>query len=239
MLHPLREMIGATIRATDGDLGTVHDFYFDDTTWTIRYMVAETGSWLLGRKVLIGLVALGTPDWESGTFSVTITCEQVKNSPSIDTEMPVYRQHEIDLHAHYQWPNYWAGYRGTFGLTPYPLLENPLALQDTESLPPAEEDDLHLRSTLHINGYRLHATDGEIGHITDFIVDEENWSLAYIVVETGNWFIGDKVLIALKWVRKIEWSENSVYVNLSRDIVKQSPEFDPSKTILRPYKETV
>lgn len=236
MLHPSNEMIGTTIRGTDGDIGTVHEFYFDDTTWTIRYMVAETGTWLLGRKVLVGLVALGIPDWSNGTFSVDLTCEQVKNSPSIDTEKPVYRQHEIDLHAYYLWPTYWAsGYGGTFGITPTALLENPEVFQETEPSLPAKPEDPHLRSTHQIRGYHLYATDGEIGHITDFIIDEESWTLAYLVVETGSWFAGDQVLVAVKWISEIKWVEDRVYVNLSREMVRNSPEFDPSKTVLRRY----
>lgn len=237
MLHPLHEMVGATIKGIDGDLGTVSEFYFDDTTWKIRYMVAKTGTWLSGRKVLIGLVALGIPDWGSGTFAVNLSCEQVKNSPSIDTEMPVCRQHENDLHDYYKWPTYWAsGYGGTFGITPYPLLENPMVLEEADQSPPAKEGDLQLRSTHQVKGYRLHATDGEIGYVTDFIVDEDTWTLAYLIVETGNWFIGDQVLVALKWVKEIQWSDNLVYVNLTRDTVRNSPEFDPAKTILRTYK---
>jgi len=238
MLHTLNDMIGTTIRATDGSLGPVHDFYFDDSTWTIRYMVADTDAALSGRKVLIGLVALGTPDWQSETFSVNLTCEQVRTSPAVDTEKPVFRQHEIDLHLHYSWPAYWdAGYGGTFGITPYPLFEKPLEEQEPSSS--ANEENPHLRSTRQITGYHIHATDGVIGHCTDFIVDEETWEIAYLVIETGNWFMGEKVLVAVKWINNIQWSDDCIYVNLSRTMVKSSPEFDPSKTVLRTYSKDV
>ncbi|MBN1578477.1 MAG: PRC-barrel domain-containing protein [Chitinispirillaceae bacterium] len=233
MQQPLGGMIGYAIRATDGDLGKVRGFYFDDVTWTIRYMVAETGTWLSGRKVLIGLVALGKPDWEAGTFSVNLTSSQVRNSPAIDTERPVYRQHEVELHAYYQWPTYWDGsYGGTFGITPYPLFENPPVQEPSE---PAQQEDTHLRSTRQIIGYHIHANDGEIGHVTDFIVDEENWALTYMVVDTGNWLLERKVLIAVKWIKKVNWDDTGVYLDRSRESIKNSPDFDPSKTILRNY----
>jgi hypothetical protein len=81
MQESISSMIGYAIRTTDGDLGKVDEFYFDDQTWTIRYIVAQTGNWLAGRKVLISLVAFGKPELESRTFSVTLTRAQVRNSP--------------------------------------------------------------------------------------------------------------------------------------------------------------
>ena len=225
MQQRLSSMIGYAIRATDGDLGKVREFYFDDATWTIRYMVAETGSWLSGRKVLISLVALGKPDWGSRTFSVNLTCDQVRNSPDIDTERPVYRQHEAELHKYYQWPLYWeGGYGGTFGITPYPLFEQPLLPGSPE---PERHDDPHLRSTRHVTGYHIHATDGEIGHVEDFIVDDEKWKLRYLVVNTGDWLPGRKVIISHQWIKSVNWADNSVYLDRSRESVKNSPELDP------------
>ncbi len=120
MQQSISSMIGYAIRATDGDLGKVDEFYFDDETWTIRYIVVETGNWLSGRKVLISPVAFGKPELESRTISVNLTRAQVSSSPDIDTERPIYRQHEAELHEYYQWP--WrGGYGGTFGTTPLPL----------------------------------------------------------------------------------------------------------------------
>ncbi|MGA2506006.1 MAG: PRC-barrel domain-containing protein [Chitinispirillaceae bacterium] len=218
MQRQLRSIIGYSIRAADGDLGKVHEFYFDDATWTIRYMVAETGNWLFGRKVLISLVALGKPDWESQTFSVNLTCVQVRNSPDIDTERPVYRQHEADLHEYYQWSPYWqGGYGGVFGITPYPIFENPLVQESSAS---KRQDDPHLRSTRQVTGYHIHATDGEIGHVEDFMVDDENWTIRYLVVDTGNWLLGRKVLISPKWIKKVNWADTSVYLDRSRESVK-------------------
>jgi sporulation protein YlmC with PRC-barrel domain len=233
MQQHLGGLNGYTIRATDGDLGKVLEFYFDDLKWTIRYMIAETGSWLSGRKVLISPVALGLPDWRLHIFPVNLTSKQVRNSPDIDTDKPIYRQHEAELHEYYQWPYYWeGGYGGTLGITPYPLLEQPL---ETESSKTKEHDDPHLRSTREIVGYHIHATDGEIGRVADFIVDEDSWTLTYLVVDTGTWFFEKKVLVAVKYVEKVNWDDSGVYLSCDRQEIRDSPEFDPSKTILRSY----
>jgi sporulation protein YlmC with PRC-barrel domain len=231
MQQRISTMIGYSIRATDGDLGKVNEFYFDDETWTIRYMVAETGNWLLGRKVLISLVALGKPDWESQSFSVNLTCIQVRHSPDIDTERPVSRQHEEEIHKYYDWPAYWqGGYGGTLGITPYPLYENPPLQKPSAS---KRHDDPHLRSTRHVKGYHIHAIDGEIGHVEDFIVDDENWTLRYLVVNTGNWLPGKKVFIEPAWIKEVNWADSSVYLDRSREQVKNSPEFDSLNPMYR------
>jgi len=231
MQQHLGGMIGYTIRATDGDVGKVQEFYFDDATWAVRYMVAETGNWLSGRKVLIPLVALGKPDRMSRTFSVNRTCALVRNGPDIDEDRPVYRQHEVKLRRHYQWQNYREGpYGGTFGITPYPLLENSIVQEPVETMRQGE-DDPHLRSTRNIIGYHIHGTDGEIGQVMDYIVDDENWALTYLVVEAGNWFWERNVLIAVKWIKTVNWNDTGIYLNLSRESIKNSPEFDPSKAI--------
>jgi sporulation protein YlmC with PRC-barrel domain len=227
MEHSLRSIIGFSIRATDGDLGKVNEFYFDDTTWTIRYMVVETGSWLSNRKVLISLFAMGKPDWESRTFPVNLTRDQIRNSPDIDTERPVYRQHEAQLHQYYEWPQYWEpGYGGILGITPFPLLEIPVP---QESPDPDRHDDPHLRSTRQVTGYHIHATNGEIGHVTDFKVDDEGWRLCNLVVDTGSWLPGKKVIIPVAWIKNVDWAEAAVYVDRMRESVKNSPDVDPSK----------
>ncbi|MFH0918837.1 MAG: PRC-barrel domain-containing protein [Fibrobacterota bacterium] len=237
MQHKINSLTGYVIKASDGDLGKLHEFYFDDETWTIRYMVVETGNWLLDRKVLVSLVALGKPDETSRTVSVNLTCDQVRNSPDIDTERPVYRQHEVELHEHYQWPIYWeSGFESAMGATPLPFL---LTGEQEKPEPTVRDhkDNPHLRSTRKITGYHIHAIDGEIGHVEDFIVDDENWSIRFLVVDTTHWLPGRKVLISPRWIQRVKWDDSSVHLDLSREAVRQSPEFDPSKPISRNYKD--
>jgi hypothetical protein len=226
MQYSINNMMGYGIRATDGDLGKVDEFYFDDETWTIRYIVAETGNWLAGRKVLISPIAFGKTDLNSRTISVNLTRSQVKNSPHIDTKKPVYRQHEAELHEYYQWP--WrGGYGGSFGTTPLPLPDDEV-LAEQEASASGRRDDPHLRSTRQVTGYHVQAADGEIGHVEDFIVDDENWTIRSMVVDTSNWLAGKKVLLSPQWINRVEWAESRVLFNLTRESVKSSPEVDPS-----------
>ena len=227
MQHRISSMIGYAIRATDGDLGKVDEFYFDDETWTIRYMVVETGNWLPGRKVLISPVAFGKPELESRMISVNLTCAQVGNSPNIDTDRPIYLQHEAELHEHYQWP--WrGGYGGTFGTTPLPLSSDE-AFAEQEASASGRRDDPHLRSKRQVISYHIHATDGEIGHVEDFIVDDETWAIRFLVVDTRNWLPGKKVLLSPQWIKHVEWADSSVHLGLTRESIKNSPGFDASK----------
>jgi len=223
MQNKLKNCVGDSVQAVDGDLGKVSEFYFDDHTWTIRYMIVETGNWLLSRKVLVSTAALKKPRWESREFPVNLTRDQVRNSPDIDTQKPVYRQHETELHAYYRWPLYWeGGYGGVLGITPYPVFENAL-VQKTSAAEP--KGDPHLRSTRQVTGYKIHATDGEIGHVEDFIIDDENWALRFLVVDTGNWLPGKKVLISPAWIKSVNWADTSVYLDHTRDSLKNRPEF--------------
>jgi uncharacterized protein YrrD len=234
MLRNVQRLIGNRIHATDGELGTVAEFYFDDETWTIRYMVVDTGYWLSGRKVLISPAALGTPDWESKTFPVRLTQEQIRNSPDIDTKQPVSRQHEVELSQYYRWPMYWESgfYPGAiFGMLPLFPMSDAQPVTNDEASTQKRQGDPHLRSTTSVMGYYIHATDGEIGHVADYIVDDETWILRFLLVDTRNWLPGKTVLLAPRSITRVEWADSMVYVNLSRESVKQSPEFDPPQLV--------
>ena len=235
MRRSLNDLVGYTIRANDGDIGTVSEFYFDDHTWTIRYVVVDTGGWLPGRKVLISPVALNRPDWESRTFPVNLTKEQMRNSPSIDTDKPVSRQHETKLHGYYGWPIYWgAGSMfGGFQASPLLIMET---VNEDESPPEKPESDTHLRSTSQVTGNHVEATDGEIGHVENFMVDDETWAIRYLLVDTRNWLPGKKVLVSPRWIKRVSWAESKVFVDLTRDAIKNSPEFDPRKPVTLDYE---
>jgi sporulation protein YlmC with PRC-barrel domain len=212
-------MFGYTIKATDGELGKVHDFFFDEATRTIRYMVVETGTWLSGRKVLISLAAMGKPDWETSTFAVNLTCDQVRKSPDIDIEKPVYPHHEAELHSYYEWPEYWGGgYGGALGVTPFPIFE-------VENIgEPELLGEPHLRSMRSITGFEIEATDGEIGHVKDCIVEDAKWTIKYLVIDTGNWLPGKKILVPSSWIRTITLATLIVHLNHTRNAVKHSTE---------------
>ncbi|SFF43868.1 PRC-barrel domain-containing protein [Pedobacter antarcticus] len=239
MLYNVKSLVGFHIGATDGEIGKVEDFYFDDETWTIRYLVVKTGGWLSGRKVLISPSAVNQPDWENEIFPVNLTQEQIKNSPDIDTDKPVSRQQEIELYSHYAWPYYGiggVGFYGGMGMTGMTETRTPLEESIAASNPDQQTGDPHLRSTSEVKGYQIHATDGEIGEVEDFVMDDNSWTLRFMVVDTGNWFPGKKVLISPRWLTDIQWSNSAVYLDLPVDAVKNSPEYDLFKPIPEVYE---
>jgi len=236
MLRSLKEIEGYRLDATDGELGRVKDFYFDDHAWVIRYLVADTGDWLPKRKVLISPEAAGEPDCSGRIVPVSLTTRQVERSPSIDADKPVSRQHEEQLAAYYNWPMYWSpvGIPAAGMMPPGVVLRKP-----TEGKPAGGEEggDPDLRSVREVIGYNIHAADGEIGHVNDFIADTEGWAIRYLVVDTRNWLPGKKVLLAPSWIERVSWSQRQVQVVPTREAVKGCPEFDPSTPINRQYEE--
>ncbi|MFW6154773.1 MAG: PRC-barrel domain-containing protein [Planctomycetota bacterium] len=237
MLRSTEELFKYRLEAIDGDIGTVKDIYFDDHTWTVRYLVADTGTWLPGRKVLISPASVSQPDWEAGALPVSLTVEQIENSPSIESERPVSRQHEAGLATYYGWPAYWtpvgvpAG-----GMTPAGAAAQPAAPRPQEP-GKAEHEDPHLRSIDEVTHYYIHASDGEIGHIEEFFVDTDAWIIRYIGVDTRNWLPAKKVLISPAWIDRISWTRGEAFVRMSRDAIKRSPEYDPSEPISRQYEQ--
>jgi hypothetical protein len=226
VMRSLKDLHGYTIQAADGDIGKVDDFTFDDQTWTVRYLVADTGNWLVGRRVLLSPVSLGHPDWEKRAFPVGLTKEQVENSPTIAADRPVSRQVEAQLHAYYGWRPYWSSTAAAAVAQ--------ARVESAEEI--AEKSDPHLRSVREVSDYHIQANDGEIGHVDDFIAAEEDWVIRYMVVDTRNWLPGKRVLVAPTWVEKVSWRERKVHVNLSRNMIKDSPEFDPSAPVNREYE---
>jgi len=230
MLHSLTDLMKYQIAATDGGLGSVHDFYYDDLEWRVRYLVVDTGAWLPGKRVLVSPVSIGRSDWSANQLHVTLTKDQVKDSPGIETDEPISRQKEAEIADYYSWPYYWGARLGGGPAAA-------VALADEKMSPPkSDPNDSSLRSARVVTGYRIQATDGEIGHVEDFIADDEDWTIRYMVVDTRNWLPGKKVLIAPCLVRSVHWDESKVHLDLSRSMVEASPEFDPSAPVNREYE---
>jgi len=234
MLRSLNEMVNYVLSATDGDIGRCKDFLFDDEFWTVRYMVADTGKWLPGRKVLISPISLEEPDWLKRLFTVNLSKEQIESSPPLDEHAPVSRLYERKYFGYFHWPYYWTG-GDVWGAVPYPPsapIEYPENIEEDEPDPRKS----HLRSIKEVKGYYIHATDGEIGHVDDFILDYETWAIRYLVVDTRNWLPGRKVLISPSWITSVSWVENRVNVSLTTKEVKESPEYDPAQPVNREYE---
>ncbi len=234
MLRSIREIIGYELEAHDGSIGRCADFLFEDIDWIIRYLVADTRKWLPGRKVLISPITLREPDWESRRLPVDLSQEQVKNSPPLSEDEPVSKQFEIDYHAYYGWPYYWVGH-GNWG--PYAMPQNlRLAKGIKEGQEEEPSQDLHLRSANEAIGYHVAASDKDIGHLDDMIVDDVEWVIRYVVVDTRNWLPGRHVLISPLWFQEIVWSKREVLTDLTADEIKSSPKYDPGSPVNRQYE---
>ncbi len=233
MLHNVKTLNGYKLDSLDGEMGKVKNFYFDDKHWTVRYLVADTGNWLKGRQVLISPHALVAAIKEDEHIAVDLTEAQIEESPPISADIPVSRQHEIAYYQHYGWTPYWGG-PYSWGIYPNPF---PAPVTNSGQAAPLTEEeqkewDPHLRSTQEITGYHIQAIDDEIGHVEDFIIDDDTWAIRYMVVDTKNWWPGKKVLISPQWLEKVSWDESKMFVNLTRDAVKEAPEYtgDPGFT---------
>lgn len=236
MLRSLNDLRHYGINATDGDLGWVHDFFFDDCDWVIRYLVIDTGTWLPRQRVLITWGSVVRADPAIRRLLVNLTREQVRHCPDIDTEKPVSRQMELKVSEYFALPPWWAagGILGPPGVPvpPAELVGRPTATATAEA--PSKEPQL--RSVMKVTGYRIEAIDGPVGHIEDFICDEETWTIRYLVVDTRNWLPGRKVLISPQWVQRLSWEEGKAYVDRDRDAIRNSPAYDPTTAVNREYE---
>ncbi|HBC85864.1 MAG TPA: hypothetical protein DCZ94_02810 [Lentisphaeria bacterium] len=230
-------MIGFTVNGVDGELGKLKDFYFDDLTWTFRYMVVETGEWLSGREVLIAHSSISKSDWAAHVFHVNLNREQVRNSPSVDTGKAVPRKFETVLQAYYSWNTYWGG--GFYvlpgsGMDMFYPPEGKKKKEDPQFT--TRKIEHNLRSTSEIIGYHIHAKDGDIGHVEDFIVNKKTWDIRYLIVDLQNWLPGRRVLVSPCWINRVSWDEEKVFVDISRNAVRKSPAYDPSKPFSIDYE---
>lgn len=247
MLSNLSAFEGFGLGAIDGTLGNVEDFYFDDEAWAIRYVAVDTGTWLSGRKVLISPSSLDKVDRDGRRIEVRLNKEQIENSPHIDRHKPISRQHETELYDYYGYPYYWGGpylwgpvaYPGGF-TPPTEAVEQTSQTKELRAFREQQRmEDQHLRSTREVTNYYIEASDGEIGHVEDFIVDDTNWAIRYILVDTRNWWPGKKVLMSPEWIGSVNWNETKAYVDLPRERIKQAPEYEKNTPITRDYEERV
>jgi sporulation protein YlmC with PRC-barrel domain len=242
MLWNASAINGFVIAESDGELGNVKDVLIDDKAWVARWLIVDTGKWLPGRKVLLPPSVLGKPDRENRLFPVKLTKQQVKDSPDVDTELPVSRQSEAHLYDHYDWEPYWDGSFSPSSLimaVPTDVTANPPFSdpRDQHEGPHLPWGNPHLRSIHAITGYGILATDGEIGAVEDILIDDAEWTVRYLTVDTGNWWPGERVLISPRSVKKIDWVEKLIYLNVDRETVKKSPPYDPAITVDGAYDE--
>ena len=220
MLDKAKTLTGYSLHSLDGEIGKVKDFYFDDRDWTIRYLVADTGEWLVSRQVLISPHSLAGVDRDHGSIAVKLTKTEIEHSPSLNRDKPVSRQFEQEYSVFFGSPMYWG----------FPQEPNAKAASGERGMKRGDPD---LRSTNAVSGHHVEASGGEIGHVDDFIIDDQTWAIRYLIVDTKDWLPGRKVLISPKWIERVSWSEKQVVVALTREAIQQAPEYADSPPLTR------
>lgn len=233
MFYKCKELNNFKLNTKDGEIGRVKDGYFDDRFWTIRYLVADTGTWLKNRKVLISPLALLNIDTTLRRINMDLTKKQIENSPSIDTDIPVSRQYETAYFEYYGWPGYWYGdYRwGDYYYLP--------SKSERQYIARARGWDPNLRSTQEVTGYFVSAIDGELGHVDDYLIEDKTWAIRYAVIDTGEWLPGKKVIISTDWIKSISWPSHQIFVDIRREAIKKAPPFTGDTVITRSYENDV
>lgn len=231
-LWSLEGIVGRPAIAQDGEVGSVEDVLVDGLAWDLRYFVVNTGNWLAGKRVLVAPPIVHRFIPESRELAVSTTREKVESGPSIDDDRPVSRQREIEFAQHFAWP----ARSLTPTSMPTPLVPPPIPPNDPS--PGADTDhDPDLRSLQEITGYAIHALDGSIGKLHDLVADESSWRCRYLVVDTGEWLPGRRVLVSPSWISEVSWKQRTVRIDLPKKSIESSPEFDPNRPVNRAYEE--
>lgn len=232
MLKSIQQFYGSKLGASDGDIGHVRDFYFDDTTWAVRYLVADTGSWLAGRLVLLSPHAFGRFDPEAKALSINLSRKQIEESPSIESHRPISRQYEEDYYRYYGWPVYWEGGQ-MWGMGSFPVFALPTASSlHARHTHHEASGDSHLRSAQAITGYHIQTVDGPIGHVSGFLVDDKTWVIGELVVEAGHWYSGKEILVSPGKIGRIDYEESKVFVNLTKEDIQRTAESGSAQAVV-------
>ncbi len=236
MKRSLKELLGYTLEIKDGNKGKTKDFLFDEKTWIIRYMEADFGNWLESKRVLIPRVFLKPPIWEDRLFPVDISQSDIEKCPDIEDKLTVSRQYEEEMHKHYQTNPYWGGAvaasRGLlFPPRPIGIPKKAVAEDESKSI---------LRSFNQVEGYHIQAINGKLGHIDDIIIDDTDWQIVYLIVDTKNWLPwSKKVVISADWMDDISYLKKEIKIRLKIETIKNAPEYQSNDNISLQYEKSL
>ena len=240
MMHLLSDLTNFAIKATDGKIGTVADFYFDDRRWVIRYLVVNLGSalGLDNRKVLLSPATIKHINHNEKIIAVDMSLSEIENSPVIDTAHSLSSNYEIDYLSYYGYAFNWDnGSQNSFAV------DDETVVHVVDAKAQKSEDvfididsvrrmygDRHLRSCHEIINYQIQAADGEIGRLKSMLIDDDTWAIQCCIANTGNWWFGHQVLITPQAIRDISWGSTKIYVDMTQQQIKGAPLFDYSLT---------
>jgi uncharacterized protein YrrD len=224
MLYLLADLEKYTVNAADGYVGKVKDFYFDDRTWKLRFVVAETGIWLKNRKVLLPASAVKSVSTEDRHLNLDMSMYDVKNGPGIENELSLSPQTEIDYLSYY-------GYSFYRGVSDAHGFDKDAEAKRAEmfacvDLVRRTYGDRHLRSCTEMINYDIEASDNQVGYLQSMVFDEADWAITHLLVNTSNWWLGQQVLMEPHLIKDISWGDARLYLNMQRQAVQDAPIFD-------------
>ena len=232
MLRTTDELRGYTLVSGEEKLAKLEDLYFDDQFWTVRYLLVDTGGWLVQRQVLVSPRAVLMVDGLNETIATDLTKAQIKDGPAPDEHAPVDRQFEIAYNEYYGYSPYWVG----------PLAwganSAPRPPEDAAPLEERASWDSHLFSVRNVTGYAVAGRDGDVGHVSEVLVDDDEWVIRYLVVATRDLLPGKHVLLPPRWTQ-VDWENKSISVDLARETIKAAPAYDSGVELDRAYEDAL
>lgn len=241
MFRTIHHMLGYTVNATDGKAGHIDDFYFDERNWLVTYLVVDTGNLLPGRKVLVSPNHIERIDDDVQSLTIALDLGAIEHSPDVNSDPPIDRMAE-DLHDS-QVDSLPVSRLGgglfqeqTISMDPDSMVEMMRAEERQREAEIIEQRPSHLRSAKDVIGSYLHASDGDMGHIEDLVVDEKMWAIHQVIIDTRNWLPGKKVQLEARWIESIDWAENTVYVSISKHAIENKPEYHQNNPVEYPAK---
>jgi hypothetical protein len=240
MVFSVSDLKGVSLHATDGDIGSLRDLYFDEEGWVVRYFVVETGPLIFGKEVLLSPASVEAIDPRARRIHVDLTVDEIKGSPSIDVRKPVSRREEERFLQYYNLTPYWAG-PDIWATAAYARGLPPLEGEGPEVEGAEEQDkaETKLRSCAEIRGYVVEGFDGTAGYVEDFLAEYETWRLRYLVLDTHKLFPGKRVLVSPDWVESIRWADRAVGVGLQTEVIKNAPGYEGITDLEEGYEQSL
>ena len=232
MLDRAKALLQYKLSSRHEEIGRVKEFYFDDRQWVIRYLVADTGAWLTGRQVLISPYALDAVSRERHRMVLGVTKRQIEDAPSLAPDQPVSPQFEDTYYAFHGWPAYWRG-PYTWGRSPYPDRDPRYGADGSTGRAGWSRQ---VRRTSDVHGAYIQTADGEMGHVEDFIIDDDTWAIRYLVINAENWWPGKRVLVSPQWIQRVMWERWEIFVALSAATILEAPEYTENVLVTREYE---
>jgi uncharacterized protein YrrD len=233
MLRRASDIVGCEIISSDGAIGKVYDIVFGED-WVFQYLVIDIGGWFGGRRLALAFDVVEAIDEDQRSIHVPLSKNDIENCPNVASRNTAAEEAEALLGKIWMWtPNSVAH-----------LPEEIRRVLDSEATVAekqvAEEHvQSRLRSFRETDGYHIAASDGDIGHLQDLLVDGDTWRIQYLAVNAGNWFFQRNVVIPVQSLESIHWADRRVHLSLLRDEVKHSPEYDPDEPVAQAYEQAL